>query len=89
MRTIGILPGAVRGADPTAAVWTMALLLAALSGSAQAQVALGRDVAAPVAPLGAVTVPDVNALGLLDVSGRRSGRAASPSSLVDHPLALD
>ena len=43
--------------------------LAAISTPAQAQVAVGLDLAAPVAPLNAITVPDVNALGILDLQG--------------------
>lgn len=47
-----------------------AIYLAALSTSVRTQgVALGNIIAAPVAPLGAVVVPDVNALGILDKTG--------------------
>ncbi len=43
--------------------------LTAWSGYVQAQVAVGLDLAAPVAPLNAITVPDVNVLGILDGVG--------------------
>jgi len=50
--------------------------LAAISAPGQAQqVAVGLDLAAPVAPLGAITVPDVNMLGILDGRGPTAGAA--------------
>jgi hypothetical protein len=48
----------------------------ALSPASQAQVAVGLDLAAPVAPLSAITVPDVNMLGILDAQGPLAGADA-------------
>ena len=59
--------------------------LTAWSGYVQAQVAVGLDLAAPIAPLNAIAVPDVNMLGMLDGAGRQSGADAWPAhSAVDH-----
>ena len=44
-----------------------------LNSPVQAQIAVGLDLAAPIAPLNAITVPDVNALGILDGQGPIAG----------------
>lgn len=53
-------------------------LLAAMSAPTQAQVAVGLDLAAPIAPLNKITVPDVNVLGILDGGGPVAGADAWP-----------
>lgn len=71
----------VRGFRVTSLVATcVCSLLGGLSAPTQAQVAVGQQeaLAAPIAPLNAITVPDVNVLGLLDKTGPGANNPAWP-----------
>jgi len=57
---------------------SVAFVSAFVAESAQAQVAVGLDLAAPIAPLNQITVPDVNILGLLDKTGPGASNPAWP-----------